>query len=535
MGEIYKIIAPPDPSIARRKWILIIALAALALIVAAIIFGPGLYHAARLASEGPGKGPVLVKRADGKIELQVPPAQVLIGRALTWRRLPTFSDGIDGLHYSGDFDGDGDQELLWWTSASPVQIWNVDGSAEDTGLKGNKLPLAKVLDWDGDGRDELLVSADDADELLIHPPKELRSRSSDYGSSILSIYGQIIGFSTYFLSHYGRIAGSFTAADKSQAAGSPYESLLDQNSFSAENFKSVQQQPTTVIYGAKDAPSGNIELCPELAAELLAADLDGDGLDELLTLDSAGALWDCSANNKPQRLAEWPAFTAPTSRGNLDDHPGDEVIVVRPHPERQGNLVTLYCSGPKGKSLADENKRCQERILSVVKQRLTAVGAMVMEERESSSAVAATPAEMDQWSTALDRYLEQFVFPPNLHPFGNHALIAWESFRPEGFICFPKEHRLEQLRFPGFLLWSNTWTSMFVGAENAVLCTSPGTRNAVLYVTPTDGTSLLGFNAQGECIYYEEFGKGVSCCGVLHTKDGDYLVLRVGNDLMIYP
>jgi hypothetical protein len=551
MGQIYRIVAPPDPAIARRKWIVVISLATLALIVAAIIFGPGLYHAARLATEGPGKGPVLVKRADGKIELQVPPAEVLIGKPYKWRKLGSMQNYSDGLFYVGDFDGEGNQELLWWPAKAVAVLYKPDGSVTKPGLlQSDGFPWAFVLDWNGDGIDELCVSMHDL-PVETTPPHRKPGLYDKPVCAILTIHNVILGNAKYiysFTSFGSFMKGSFSDPTAKQIAQSAlfYSANLEPGDYSYNQLDSINadlaSHPKYFIINPKDQADGTIKGIAFWSHDFLSTDLDGDRIDEILSLNSDGKLWKCKYESDPQVLAGWPNLTAPVVAGNLDSQAGDEIVSVRPDPKLRGNILASSIvmdqnntgSINENDPLVKYTKQMDDVVKDLAKQRLHDAGVDQPVWLYDKDGRKSQDSRLES-GKQLIQYYDQFSLPENISVADLDTIVSWDYYRPIGLIYDPKTHSCNPLQFPRCLRWSNAW-EMNTGFHNiAVICRHPGAQTGIIYVIPTVGTGVLGFNHQGKCIYYEEFGKGVSCCGVLHTKDGDYLVLLVGNDLMIYP
>lgn len=532
MGQIYRIVAPPDPAIARRKWILVIAFVILALAVAAIIFGPGLYHAARLAAEGPGKGPVLVKRADGKIELKVPPAQVLIGKPYKWRNLGTMPKDEYEQFYVGDFDGDGNQELLWWPDKTPAVLYKPDGSATQPGLQCSDLPMADVFDWNGDGKDDLVVTKRFVP--LASWPRGIipRSYADFYGNVFLSIEGTIIGKYEHSL-YDSHLKGFFTDGKKCEVAISVLLNPLLNNE---ETAQKLSEHPEYYLYGANAEISGTIKQFSYDCQDFFSANLDGDGLDEILTINQNGDLLECKFRDDPKPVLGWPNLTAPTATGDVDGIPGDEIVSVRPDPKTQGNFLAWALGWDENNPTMQYNDKMDKAVAAVVDLRLKDAGVAEADYSTSNNSSTSAEARWKEDVRKINLYSAQFILPDNIDWSVMNHLIAWDYERPVGFIYYPKSHTCQRLKFPKYLRWSNAWMDLIMLEDkNTVVCRPLGAKASTVFCIPSVGTGVLGFNPQGKCIYYEEFGKGVSCCGVLHTKDGDYLVLRVGNDLMIYP
>jgi hypothetical protein len=241
-------------------------------------------------------------------------------------------------------------------------------------------------------------------------------------------------------------------------------------------------------------------------------------------------------------LAGWPNLTAPIVAGNLDNQAGDEIVSVRPDPKLRGNILASSIvldqdntgSINENDPLVKYTKQMDDVVKDLAEQRLHDAGVdqpVWLYDKDGRK----SPDSRLESGKQLIQYYDQFNLPENISVADLDTIVTWDYYRPIGLIYYQRTHSCNPLQFPRYLRWSNAW-EMNTGFHNiSVICRHPGAQTGTIYVIPTVGTGVLGFNPQGKCIYYEEFGKGVSCCGVLHTKDGDYIVLRVGNDLLIYP
>lgn len=546
MGDIYRIVAPPDPAIARRKWLWLIALGTLALVSTGVIFGPGLYRSALLAREGPGDGPWLVKRADGKIELKVPPAQVLIGKPYKWRKLRTIDNDVDiaGDTYIGDFDGDGNQELLVWHDKSPAVLYKPDGTATKPGLQGGWYPNAEVYDWNGDGKDELAVSVNWV-PLASWPQQRLPAKYKDFvGRILLTAAGKIAGTSNYIPAYGAPIIGSFIDPITEQVVYNSYShtgirETPNSDYTGGDLFEQLLAHPRYFIYGSNDKEIGSFDGIGFFSWDWMVADIDGDQLDEVLTMPKDGDLWCCKYKATPLKLSGWPNLTRPVVAGDVDDQAGDELISVRPDPKSSGYELARSVVRDEDNPLASNDEdplvkaqiKLQEVADAKVNELLAEVGIQPRQWEDDSLPIDSRIALHNQ--DIDEGYYDRFIIPANilLKP-----LLAWEFKRPVGLIYYPKSRRNRKLQFPRCLKWSNVWIESEAFSDNrAVTCQLIKKQPAVVYCIPSVGTGLLGFSANGRCIYYEEFGTGVSDLYTLKTNNGDYLVLRVGNELRIYP
>lgn len=545
MGEIYKIVAPPDPAIMRRKWLWLIAGCVLVLAICSAIYGPGLYRNARLNMEGPGNGPVLVKRADGKIELRVPPAQVLIGKPNTWRDLRAIDTESIANTYIGDFDGDRNQELLVWQDNSPALLYKPDGTVTKPGLQAGRGLLAEVYDWNSDGIDELAVPVNRV-PLASWPKHRVPDEYEDFvGRILLTATGKVVGTSNYVPAIGVPIIGSFTETNTPQVIYNSYSysgKSESHSNYAAEVrlYQELLAHPKYFVRDSNDKDIGSFEGVGYFSWDCRVTDLDGDQLDEVLTLHKDGALWRCKYQAAPLKLPGWPNLTRPVAAGDIDGRAGDELISVRPDPKLSGYEIARSLIRDEDNPLASNDEeplvkaydKLQEDADERIKARLAEVGVQPRPWEDDSlpieSRIALRNDDIDEG------YHAKLILPTNLLII--KPLLAWECKRPVGFIYSPITHKSQRLHFPGCLKWSNAWSESEMFGDNCVVTSKrDGERSGMVYCIPSVGTGLLGFNAHGKCIYYEEFGTGVSNLYKLKTKDGDYLVLRVGNELLIYP
>lgn len=292
------------------------------------------------------------------------------------------------------------------------------------------------------------------------------------------------------------------------------------------------------MYGEKNAFIGTIKQSSEFLSSYIPADVDGDGLDEIVGVDYDGQLWLSKYQQSSCQLKSNMFIDAPITAGNLDCNIGDEVILIGPNK--------IFVKKPSHWSINNlqhhllrnldsddevENYNIDGIANTVYIAQLTQLNAILPDtfnNNDSSSQKTDEQREED-----YEKYCKQFIMPANLNCEYLRNFVAWRLFRPIGYIYYYAKRKCVQLQFPADLELTNAWEDYTV--DLPVICKHPGASTSILYCTPMAGTGLLGFEADGKCSYYQEFGAGVSELRTLHTKDGDSLVLRVGNDLLIYP
>jgi hypothetical protein len=192
--------------------------------------------------------------------MELHPKSVVIGKALQWRELDSFTKDMDeyAAIVAGNFDDDADAELL--LNLRGFEILELDGSRRSLpGLDGTELGIYGVWDMDGDGRSELLaVSAEYS---------AVDGGDSGMQTSILALDGQVLatleGMSMY---------GPHATAD------------LDGDGF-AELLLTTYDM-TSYAASLKAYGRAGKEIWQQngigMGEGMVTGDVDGDGLDELL-------------------------------------------------------------------------------------------------------------------------------------------------------------------------------------------------------------------------------------------------------------
>ncbi|MBN2083533.1 VCBS repeat-containing protein [bacterium] len=220
------------------------------------------------------------------------------------------------------------------------------------------------------------------------------------------------------------------------------------------------------------------------------ADVDGDGIDELLVRKHSN-ITELLAYG-PMRNQDWSATGLPSSmpscRGDITGEGTDEIIFW----DSQGIIYTGLAGTPQ------------------------------------------TP--LTTWSTlAVPNYSGQEMLAADLDGDGLAEIILSASgiYNPatQAATSFNYPSSQYNVTFPSGG-YSGIASLDFDGDQRpdiAVLCSGGST------YTYSSGTSLVVFNANGACIYYEEFGEEVFSLAVAKANATEYLIVRTANRLLIYP
>jgi hypothetical protein len=226
----------------------------------------------------------------------------------------------------------------------------------------------------------------------------------------------------------------------------------------------------------------------------LLGDVDADGLTELVRGNGQGLEF-VKFTGKTVKKSNWPQWVLPAGVADIDGKPGDEIYAIETMLPNQMLLI---------------NAR---------------------EDPESPLHEYAAKLDMDALTLSninLGPIKDWTKRPANYNLYC--ATLNANASKARGYIYYPLDDKLIRLRFPGNVRRSNDFrfcSNVVVKASR----TSPG----ILYVSPHEGNSMLGFDHTGRCVYYEEFDESIFPFGVIQTSEGDRMLLQRDNKLYMYP
>jgi hypothetical protein len=242
-----------------------------------------------------------------------PPAQVVVGTQLPWRRL---QGGMQGAVSVGDFDADGEDEILSISTSryTRSRLFERDGAGQNVKVRFDFFtPGATAWDFDGDGISEF-VPHDPVSGLKLRQPVSvpagLAGNASEQ-SAVLRLDGTaatvLYGGSTWQESYTGDFDGD----------GRPDLLLMGAAAGGGRKL---------LFYGAAGSTLGSI-VAQNVGVGLATGDIDGDGRDEVLFItDPLYKIIACRYDMPPHKIGTATSTIGQLSAAELNADGVDEVL-----------------------------------------------------------------------------------------------------------------------------------------------------------------------------------------------------------------
>jgi hypothetical protein len=454
------------------------------------------------------------------VEIEVPPAGVLVGEPLKWRTLASFPADTEEEKPTpgivvGEFTKDKLDDILLIDWLGQTEI--IQPSGKRTPVKGEIWPAIfsfTAWDYNRDGCCELVPSNYG---LIWVPEKEGSVKWQGKKSSIkFNYFSQDPDFrksSRLRLAERGKWTPIFgiKANLYIQLSCGDQDGVVVRGDYDGDGWYDLAVEDkgvveTVMVYGGigQRVAEWEVRMKPEYA---LAGDVDGNGRDEFLCLE--GSRIACyAAKQERAEISTWPLGECPSYCADLNGDGTDEIVGV-----------VCELESPAGRNPSAESRKIIVEYLDKLHLLLPT------EEEARQQADELTPEELaaKETKTLADMEQLQKEYLTRLAPYTT----------PHGGILDPATGVFTPLQFPEDAVYP--FNMFYAGAgEIACLDINRDGQQEIVAKAKT-GTALFIFNMQGELIYQEEFGKSATAMDVVHTKDGGVLVVLVEDGVLAYP
>jgi hypothetical protein len=270
------------------------------------------------------------------LAMRVEPAHMVVGQRLSWRELykhPTAFKSLGSARdmFVSDFDADQEDEVLLIQYTGQGDLLELDGTRTAVRIGGDA-PFASALCWDydHDGRSEIVETTPISDIVAVMQSEGAETDQATASPSlpVYNLQGQ----------RFGSVPGNTDGPLDMLLAdvdGDGFNELLAPVAAAAGR----QSQTDFCAYGLNGRLIWRLQVeCPALAA----GDIDGDGQDEIVCYRTGpyGAL-SLGMNQQPTQLPAWPPYGRPRL-GYEFDGDGQEDLVCEDCGPVTGIIRLIY-------------------------------------------------------------------------------------------------------------------------------------------------------------------------------------------------